>query len=237
MRSAAAVLVTAVLALAALAARVEAIEYKCSANLVIGEALWSRLEGEGSPKELDLTHRLNSKGERYGRKIAYKDSELRYLELLEDFCAKGSLPKALPLPVEGSDDADSTRWVPLTSPARRELGEKLFPRKVSPPSPPPPSSTHPRFALSLFFARSFHVHRRTTPLKTDRLPSLPPPKCDGRRPSRRWRRSSAITAWAWWTTSRTRSRTCCGRTGTSRRPSSPNSFESCLPPASRSSTT
>mmetsp|Transcript_765 Transcript_765/g.2048 ORF Transcript_765/g.2048 Transcript_765/m.2048 type:complete len:201 (-) Transcript_765:875-1477(-) len=129
MRSAAAVLVTAVLALAALAARVEAIEYKCSANLVIGEALWSRLEGEGSPKELDLTHRLNSKGERYGRKIAYKDSELRYLELLEDFCAKGSLPKALPLPVEGSDDADSTRWVPLTSPARRELGEKLFPRK------------------------------------------------------------------------------------------------------------
>ena len=76
---------------------VSSIEYKCSANALIGKALWSKLKEENGRKELDLSHRLNSKGERYGRVIDFKDSEIRYLELLEDLCKK--LPQALPLPV------------------------------------------------------------------------------------------------------------------------------------------
>ena len=53
--------------------------------------LWARLEAEQGTKELDLTHRLDSKG-RLGRKIAFRDSELRYVELLEDF--REDLPSA-----------------------------------------------------------------------------------------------------------------------------------------------
>ncbi|QDZ23439.1 DUF3456 domain-containing protein [Chloropicon primus] len=100
------------------------IESKCSANAIIAEKLWSRLEAETGTKELDLTHRLDSKGGRLGRKIAYKDSELRYVELLEDFCEK--LPVALPLRREDGEPS----WVVVgRSPEYEDLAEKQFPHK------------------------------------------------------------------------------------------------------------
>ena len=87
---------------------VEAIEHKCSANVIIAEKLWSKLEVENKGlKELDLTHRLDSKGERLGGKIDYRDSEIRYLELMEDICE--TLPIATPVPIDGT-----VRWTDLS---------------------------------------------------------------------------------------------------------------------------
>ena len=67
---------------------------------------------------MDLTHRLDSKGNRLGRNIAYADSELRYLELLEDLCSK--LPETLLL---WKTDHE-TEWMKIDSEDKRAMADK-----------------------------------------------------------------------------------------------------------------
>ena len=88
--------------------------------------LWARLEAEQGTKELDLTHRLDSKGGRLGRKIAFRDSELRYVELLEDFCE--DLPSALPL-VRSEGEGPVWSVVGKGHPEEEALALDQFPQK------------------------------------------------------------------------------------------------------------
>ena len=108
-----------------LAQAAQGIEHKCSANHLVASQLWSRLEKEKRVEELDLTHRLNSKGERYGGKIAYKDSEIRYINLLEDLCDK--LPTAYPLSLE---DGEEPIWTQVDGTGKvGVLVQSLYPHK------------------------------------------------------------------------------------------------------------
>ncbi|KAL3679455.1 hypothetical protein R1sor_022411 [Riccia sorocarpa] len=65
-----------------------AIRNKCSACQVIAEELEEGLANERPRNHIDLRHRLDSKGQREGKVIDYKVSELRVIELLDGLCAK-----------------------------------------------------------------------------------------------------------------------------------------------------
>jgi hypothetical protein len=68
---------------------VVAIDHKCSACRAVGRELSKTMLLEASASEgkvVDMRGRLDSKGQRYGKKISYKVSELRFIELLEDVC-------------------------------------------------------------------------------------------------------------------------------------------------------
>lgn len=66
-----------------------AIDHKCSACRAVGLSLAKTLDKESIAKQgkvVDMRGRLDSKGQRYGKKISYKVSELRFIELLENVC-------------------------------------------------------------------------------------------------------------------------------------------------------
>lgn len=66
-----------------------AIDHKCSACRAVGRELSKTLRNEANATEgkvVDMRGRLDSKGQRYGKKISYKVSELRFIELLEGVC-------------------------------------------------------------------------------------------------------------------------------------------------------
>ena len=63
-----------------------AIESKCTACAAVAAELGGALEAERPRNHLDLRGRLDSKGQRYGKLIDYKVSELRFVELLENLC-------------------------------------------------------------------------------------------------------------------------------------------------------
>ncbi|RMZ55045.1 hypothetical protein APUTEX25_005671, partial [Auxenochlorella protothecoides] len=50
------------------------------------EVLRKRIDAEVPRNHLDLRHRLDAHGNRYGKVIDYKISELRSIELLDDLC-------------------------------------------------------------------------------------------------------------------------------------------------------
>ncbi|KAH0680729.1 hypothetical protein KY284_021814 [Solanum tuberosum] len=64
------------------------IEDKCSACSAIAEELEHGLLKEKPRNHLDMRHRLDSKGQREGKLIDYRGSELRVVELLDDLCEK-----------------------------------------------------------------------------------------------------------------------------------------------------
>jgi hypothetical protein len=63
-----------------------AIESKCTACAAVAAELGGALESERPRNHLDMRGRLDSKGQRYGKLIDYKVSELRFVELLENLC-------------------------------------------------------------------------------------------------------------------------------------------------------
>eukprot|EP00243_Klebsormidium_subtile_P011664 TRINITY_DN6709_c0_g1_i2.p2 TRINITY_DN6709_c0_g1~~TRINITY_DN6709_c0_g1_i2.p2 ORF type:complete len:186 (-),score=9.39 TRINITY_DN6709_c0_g1_i2:277-834(-) len=65
---------------------IEAIESECSACQAIAEELTTAIKNEKPRNHIDLRHRLDSKGQREGRVIDYRVSELRAFELLEGLC-------------------------------------------------------------------------------------------------------------------------------------------------------
>jgi uncharacterized membrane protein len=85
------------LALALVVARAssiaEAIEAKCSACRAVGKSLAKALREDAESadgKVVDMRGRLDSRGRRYGKRISYKVSELRFVELLDGVCDKPS---------------------------------------------------------------------------------------------------------------------------------------------------
>lgn len=64
------------------------IDEKCGACNAVAEELERGLSKEKPRNHLDLRHRLDSKGQRKGKLIDYRVSELRVVELLDGLCDK-----------------------------------------------------------------------------------------------------------------------------------------------------
>lgn len=59
---------------------------RCSACRAVADVLTQKLEEEVPRNHLDMRHRLDKEGKRWGKVIDYKMSELRVIHLLEDLC-------------------------------------------------------------------------------------------------------------------------------------------------------
>eukprot|EP00192_Tetraselmis_astigmatica_P019624 CAMPEP_0117657066 /NCGR_PEP_ID=MMETSP0804-20121206/5134_1 /TAXON_ID=1074897 /ORGANISM="Tetraselmis astigmatica, Strain CCMP880" /LENGTH=196 /DNA_ID=CAMNT_0005463499 /DNA_START=107 /DNA_END=697 /DNA_ORIENTATION=- len=79
-------LLLAAFLLAALTPVAVAIESKCSACEAVASEFQRRLDKEVPRNHLDMRHRLDGNGNRYGKVIPYKESELRVHDLLDDLC-------------------------------------------------------------------------------------------------------------------------------------------------------
>ncbi|KAA8537391.1 hypothetical protein F0562_026922 [Nyssa sinensis] len=64
------------------------IDDKCAACKTVAEELEHGLLNEKPRNHLDMRHRLDSKGQRKGKVIDYRVSELRVVELLDGLCEK-----------------------------------------------------------------------------------------------------------------------------------------------------
>ncbi|KAG6644751.1 protein canopy-1 [Carya illinoinensis] len=64
------------------------VDDKCAACNAVAEELEIGLSNEKPRNHLDMRHRLDSKGERKGKVIDYRVSELRVVELLDGLCEK-----------------------------------------------------------------------------------------------------------------------------------------------------
>lgn len=68
------------------AAVLKRIEAPCTACKAVAAELQRRIDAEPVRNHLDLRHRLDKEGNRYGKVIEYKASELRAVELLDGLC-------------------------------------------------------------------------------------------------------------------------------------------------------
>uniref|UniRef100_A0A453MWI3 DUF3456 domain-containing protein n=3 Tax=Aegilops tauschii subsp. strangulata TaxID=200361 RepID=A0A453MWI3_AEGTS len=87
-RSGALLLLFAAVFAAAAGASASAIGDKCAACKAVAAELEIGISSEKPRNHLDLRNRLNSKGQREGKVIDYRVSELRIVELLDDLCDK-----------------------------------------------------------------------------------------------------------------------------------------------------
>ncbi|CAL1383642.1 unnamed protein product [Linum trigynum] len=69
-------------------AAVSAVDDKCAACNAVAAELEIGLSNEKPRNHLDMRNRLNSKGQREGKVIDYRVSELRVVELLDGLCDK-----------------------------------------------------------------------------------------------------------------------------------------------------
>ncbi|CAK7346003.1 unnamed protein product [Dovyalis caffra] len=67
---------------------VSGIDDKCAACNAVAEEIEYGLSNEKPRNHLDMRHRLDSKGQRKGKVIDYRVSELRVVELLDGLCDK-----------------------------------------------------------------------------------------------------------------------------------------------------
>ncbi|XP_031121616.1 protein seele [Ipomoea triloba] len=67
---------------------VYSIQDKCGACTAVAEELEHGLMTEKPRNHLDMRHRLDSKGQREGKLIDYRVSDLRVVELLDELCEK-----------------------------------------------------------------------------------------------------------------------------------------------------
>ncbi|VFQ72902.1 unnamed protein product [Cuscuta campestris] len=81
-------LISMAILLASFAPFVYSIEDKCSACTAVAEELERGLMNEKPRNHLDMRHRLDSKGQREGKLIDYRVSDLRVVELLDELCDK-----------------------------------------------------------------------------------------------------------------------------------------------------
>lgn len=79
------------------------IEDKCAACNAVAEELELQLLKEKPRNHLDMRHRLDSKGQRKGKVIDYRVSELRVVELLDGLCET--------MQDYTLEKADSTHWI------------------------------------------------------------------------------------------------------------------------------
>ncbi|KAJ6807632.1 protein canopy-1 [Iris pallida] len=73
---------------AAISSASSSIDDKCSACNAVAAELEIGLSNEKPRNHLDMRHRLDSKGQREGKVIDYRVSDLRVVELLDSLCEK-----------------------------------------------------------------------------------------------------------------------------------------------------
>ncbi|KAF6261131.1 TLR4 regulator and MIR-interacting MSAP-domain-containing protein [Scenedesmus sp. NREL 46B-D3] len=83
-----------------------AIEGECSACEAVAAELQRRLESEHKRAHLDMRHRLDKDGNRYGKILDYKVSEQRAVNLLDDLCS--TMDDYTLIAVEGSSSSSSS---------------------------------------------------------------------------------------------------------------------------------
>jgi len=67
--------------------RIDTPALRCSACIATADELMDRLDtGKNRQQDVELSARLNSKGERIGKVIPYQNSELRVIEVMEAVC-------------------------------------------------------------------------------------------------------------------------------------------------------
>ncbi|GLJ12738.1 hypothetical protein SUGI_0196900 [Cryptomeria japonica] len=67
---------------------IASVEDRCGACRAVAAELESALANEKPKNHLDMRHRLDSRGQREGKLIDYKVSELRVVELLDGLCER-----------------------------------------------------------------------------------------------------------------------------------------------------
>lgn len=109
----------AVIACALMLARpASAIDARCSACRGVGRSLAAALRADRESvdqKVVDMRGRLDSKGQRYGKRISYRESELRFEDLLEGVCKEDGEVGKLQLHEETS------RWRKPPNPVKKIL--------------------------------------------------------------------------------------------------------------------
>ncbi|KAI3439029.1 hypothetical protein D9Q98_001440 [Chlorella vulgaris] len=83
------------------------IEARCSACRAVAYELNGRLEAEKPRNAIDMRHRLDKDGTRYGKLIDWQGSELRVIELLDSLCDR---MKKYELAAEHPEAHDTQRW-------------------------------------------------------------------------------------------------------------------------------
>ncbi|KAL3138203.1 hypothetical protein ABBQ38_005425 [Trebouxia sp. C0009 RCD-2024] len=89
---------------------------RCMACSAVSSELSSRLLREKPRNHLDMRHRLDSEGKRYGKTIDYKFSELRILEILDGICDTVSEYELAGVHTDHTAGSQSTwQWLPPKS--------------------------------------------------------------------------------------------------------------------------
>lgn len=113
----------------------KAIESKCTACQAVAHELTLRMEKELPRNALDMRHRLDAKGQRYGPVIDYKTSELRALELLDGLCdtMHQYVLQKRDKKMEGQENKSSRGWTKehsaklgMSKAEKKEHGRRLF---------------------------------------------------------------------------------------------------------------
>ncbi|KAM0912626.1 hypothetical protein ACQ4PT_012683 [Festuca glaucescens] len=117
-RSGTLLILLAVFLATAAAASASAIGDKCAVCKAVAAELEIGMSSEKPRNHLDLRNRLNSKGQREGKVIDYRVSELRIVELLDDLCDKMqdyTLKKSSNKLHCVQLDSDEKEWVKVTN--------------------------------------------------------------------------------------------------------------------------
>ena len=105
-----------------------AIDSKCSACQAMAFELQQRLDKEVPRNHLDMRHRLDGDGNRYGKMIPYKESELRVHDLLDTLCKE--MEKYSLILTNTTEGAQERLWTKLLGEGSTRVDAKLRPGKA-----------------------------------------------------------------------------------------------------------
>lgn len=113
----------------------QGIEAKCSACFAVGDELQQKIWLERPRNHLDMRHRLDKDGQRWGRVIDYRLSETRMLELTDGLC--GEMAGNYTLTGEEGEEEneaffETENWRKFRGPGRDEGLNKLLRRYETP---------------------------------------------------------------------------------------------------------
>lgn len=84
---------------------------RCMACSAVTSELKDRLQKEKPRNHLDMRHRLDSEGKRYGKTIDYRFSELRVVELLDGVCDSMKDYELKSIATDLTDQAEAWQWI------------------------------------------------------------------------------------------------------------------------------
>jgi hypothetical protein len=104
------------------------IDSKCSACQAIAFELQQRLDKEVPKNHLDMRHRLDGDGNRYGKMIPYKESELRVHDLLDTLCKE--MEKYSLIVTNTTEGSEARLWMKVTGEGSSAVSANMRPGKA-----------------------------------------------------------------------------------------------------------